>query len=85
MKPIAPTVVAGVRSNDLVACEEIFGPVLVLQSYATLNTALAEANASKYGLQSAIFTTTLETARVATRRLTPPSPGRGSTPAAPPR
>ena len=66
---VAPTVVAGVRSDDLVACEEIFGPVLVLQSYATLDAALAEANASKYGLQSAIFTTTLETARVATRRL----------------
>ncbi|MEM6566667.1 MAG: aldehyde dehydrogenase family protein [Pseudomonadota bacterium] len=66
---VAPTVVAGVRTDDLVSCEEIFGPVLVLSTYRHLDDAIAEANASKYGLQSAIFTTDLHIAREATRRL----------------
>ncbi|MEL6335205.1 MAG: aldehyde dehydrogenase family protein [Pseudomonadota bacterium] len=66
---VAPTVISGVRSDDLVACEEIFGPVLVLQTYGALEEAFREANASKYGLQAAIFTTNLETARLARRGL----------------
>ncbi|MEM0947823.1 MAG: aldehyde dehydrogenase family protein [Pseudomonadota bacterium] len=66
---VAPTVVSGVRSDDLVSCEEIFGPVLVLTTYSDLNDALVEANSSKYGLQSAIFTSNLKVAREATRRL----------------
>ncbi|MEM6634610.1 MAG: aldehyde dehydrogenase family protein [Pseudomonadota bacterium] len=66
---VAPTVVANVKSDDLVACEEIFGPVLVLQTYGALEEALDEANASKYGLQSAIFTSNLKTARTAVRAL----------------
>ncbi|MEM9393081.1 MAG: aldehyde dehydrogenase family protein [Pseudomonadota bacterium] len=65
---VAPTVVSGVKSDDLVSCEEIFGPVLVLSTYSDLNEALTEANASKYGLQSAIFTSNLTVAREATRR-----------------
>lgn len=66
---VAPTVVSGVKSDDLIACEEIFGPVLVLQTYTALDDAFREANASKYGLQAAIFTTDLETARLAKRGL----------------
>ncbi|MEM9437960.1 MAG: aldehyde dehydrogenase family protein [Pseudomonadota bacterium] len=66
---VAPTVISSVQSDDLVACEEIFGPVLVVTTYADLQDALAEANASKYGLQSAIFTSSLKVAREATERL----------------
>ena len=36
--------------------EEAFGPVLVVRPYATLGEALAEVNASRYGLQAALFT-----------------------------
>jgi acyl-CoA reductase-like NAD-dependent aldehyde dehydrogenase len=36
--------------------EEAFGPVLVVRPYATLAEALAEVNASRYGLQAALFT-----------------------------
>ncbi|MEM1273298.1 MAG: aldehyde dehydrogenase family protein [Pseudomonadota bacterium] len=66
---VAPTVVANVKSDDLISCEEIFGPVLSLSTYRDLDAAIAEANASKYGLQSAIFTSSLKVARDATRRL----------------
>ncbi|MEM6889784.1 MAG: aldehyde dehydrogenase family protein [Pseudomonadota bacterium] len=66
---VSPTVLSGVKSDDLVSCEEIFGPVLVLTTYSDLDEALAEANASKYGLQAAIFTSDLNVAREATGRL----------------
>ncbi|MEM1075528.1 MAG: aldehyde dehydrogenase family protein [Pseudomonadota bacterium] len=66
---VAPTVVSGVRSDDLISCEEIFGPVLVVTTYSDLNDALAQANASKYGLQSAIFTASLHVSREAVRQL----------------
>ncbi|HRG99007.1 MAG TPA: aldehyde dehydrogenase family protein [Polyangiaceae bacterium] len=36
--------------------EEAFGPVLVVRPYGTLAEALAQVNASRYGLQAAIFT-----------------------------
>lgn len=66
---VAPTVVMGARSGDLIACEEVFGPVLAIQTYTELDDALREANASDYGLQSAIFTSSLSVARRAVRGL----------------
>lgn len=36
--------------------EEAFGPALVVRPYAALAAALAEVNASRYGLQAALFT-----------------------------
>ena len=38
------------------ACEEVFGPVVTLASYTTLEEAIERINRSKYGLQVAIFT-----------------------------
>lgn len=66
---VEPTVVAGAKPDDLVTCEEVFGPVLVVTTYSDLDEALSEANASKYGLQSAIFTSSLAVARDATSQL----------------
>lgn len=41
----------GMRAVD----EEIFGPVLVVRPYTSIDEAIAEVNASRYGLQAAIF------------------------------
>lgn len=66
---IGPTVIAGVPDDARVVCEEVFGPVVVVLPYATLDEAVARANASAYGLQAAVFTSSLSVAFDAAARL----------------
>lgn len=56
---ISPTIVADVADDARLVCEEVFGPVVVVLPYRTLGEAIARANASAYGLQAAIFTSSL--------------------------
>jgi succinate-semialdehyde dehydrogenase/glutarate-semialdehyde dehydrogenase len=51
-----PTVLDGVPPDSLVATEETFGPVAPVVEIASLDEAIRLANASPYGLLSAIFT-----------------------------
>jgi aldehyde dehydrogenase (NAD+) len=51
-----PTVLVGVPPDAPVAQEEVFGPLLVVQSVRTLEEALALANGTKYGLSVSLFT-----------------------------
>ena len=51
-----PTVLTDVRSDMKVVCREVFGPVVVVQPYASFDEALAMANDSPYGLQAGVFT-----------------------------
>ncbi|MBB4705476.1 aldehyde dehydrogenase family protein [Sphaerisporangium siamense] len=53
---VAPTVLAGVPAGAKVICEEVFGPVLVIQPVASADEAFAAVNDSKYGLQAGVFT-----------------------------
>jgi len=53
---VQPTVFDGVASHMTIAREEIFGPVLALMTFETLEEALASANDSEYGLSASIFT-----------------------------
>jgi aldehyde dehydrogenase (NAD+) len=55
---IAPTLLCGAPSDSRVVQEEIFGPVLVLSTFSTIDEAFALVNASRYGLQAGIFTPT---------------------------
>ncbi|SEN21700.1 MULTISPECIES: aldehyde dehydrogenase family protein [Cryobacterium] len=61
-RSIAPTVLTDVPYDALVWCEEIFGPVVVLQRISDLGSAIALVNRSRYGLQAAIFTGSLQRA-----------------------
>lgn len=66
---MAPTVIADVLpAMDLVA-QETFGPVLALRSFADLDAAMAEVNASAYGLQAGVFTNDHAAIRKLTRGL----------------
>ena len=51
-----PTVLDGVSADSLVATEETFGPVAPVVEISSLDEAIRLANASPYGLLSAIFT-----------------------------
>jgi aldehyde dehydrogenase (NAD+) len=57
-----PTVFADVTDDMEIAREEIFGPVLCVLKYRTLEEAIERANASEYGLAGAVFTTSLDKA-----------------------
>jgi aldehyde dehydrogenase (NAD+) len=53
---VAPTILDGVTPTMRIAQEEVFGPVLAVMSFDTLEEAIAIANGVDYGLSSAIFT-----------------------------
>lgn len=52
---VEPTVFAGVRPDQRIAQDEIFGPVLSLIDVASLDEALAVTNGLRYGLTSSIY------------------------------
>jgi acyl-CoA reductase-like NAD-dependent aldehyde dehydrogenase len=66
---VRPTVIANPRPDDKVQCEEVFGPVVTVTRVATLDEAIERANATRYGLQAAIFSADLATCFEAAQRL----------------
>ncbi|MDG4833091.1 aldehyde dehydrogenase family protein [Solwaraspora sp. WMMD1047] len=64
-----PTVLTGVPADARVRTEEVFGPVLVVESVADEPAAFAAVNDSVYGLQAGVFTHNLKTAFEADRTL----------------
>jgi len=66
---IIPTVFSDVRPNMPVFREEIFGPVLPLVPFDTIEEAFGMVNDSPYGLQAAVFTRDLGTVLAAYRHL----------------
>ncbi|HEX2023320.1 MAG TPA: aldehyde dehydrogenase family protein [Acidimicrobiales bacterium] len=57
-----PTVLAGVGLDADIVWEETFGPILPIVRVADLDEALEITNRSRYGLDSCVFTTSLESA-----------------------
>jgi aldehyde dehydrogenase (NAD+) len=58
----APTVVVDAPADSKVVCDEVFGPVLVLQPVSGVDEAFAAVNASRFGLQTGVFTHDLQVA-----------------------
>ncbi|HTT52241.1 MAG TPA: gamma-aminobutyraldehyde dehydrogenase [Streptosporangiaceae bacterium] len=52
----APTVVSGLRQDDEMIQDEIFGPVITVQRFSTEDEAVAYANGVKYGLAASVWT-----------------------------
>jgi aldehyde dehydrogenase (NAD+) len=65
---VKPTVFAEVRNDMAIAREEVFGPVLVIIGYDTIDEAVAIANDTDYGLAAYVQGKNMDVARnVATR------------------
>ena len=54
-----PTILTHTHSQMKVWAKEIFGPVVILEPYTTLDEAINMVNCSDYGLQAAVFTSNL--------------------------
>ena len=52
---IQPTVLEGIDPRMKVSCEEVFGPVVGLAAFDTIDEAIDLANSSPFGLQAGIF------------------------------
>jgi acyl-CoA reductase-like NAD-dependent aldehyde dehydrogenase len=66
---IRPTVIASPDADLQVSCEEVFGPVVTVNPYDSLDDALRLANGTRYGLQAGIFTENVRTALRAAEEL----------------
>lgn len=60
---LAPTVVGGLSHLSRCATEEIFGPVVTVHTFETLDQATQMTNATEYGLAGSIWTQDLEKGR----------------------
>ena len=59
----APTLITDVSPDSAVIGEEVFGPVLPVMTVPDLDTAIREANRSRYGLGASVWTRDLGVAR----------------------
>jgi len=66
---VPPTLLAGIDDSMSVGCREIFGPVMCIVPFASLDEAIARVNATPFGLATGIFTNRLDDAFAAARRL----------------
>jgi acyl-CoA reductase-like NAD-dependent aldehyde dehydrogenase len=56
----APTVVADVKPEMRISCDELFGPAVAVTPFNNIDEAIALANDTIYGLSAGIFTENLE-------------------------
>lgn len=66
---IEPTVVTGVTQGMAIAQEEVFGPVLAVLTFKTVDDAIALANSTLYGLSAAVWSQDFSTCMTSARRI----------------
>jgi acyl-CoA reductase-like NAD-dependent aldehyde dehydrogenase len=67
--PLGPIVLGEAPETARVVCDEVFGPVCVVNSVHSLAEGYERANATDYGLQAGIFTGSISTALAAAEAL----------------
>lgn len=66
---IQPTILDGVDSKDSLAQEEIFGPVLTVLTFSSVEEAIALANSTDYGLVAGVWSQNIDTAHFVASRV----------------
>jgi acyl-CoA reductase-like NAD-dependent aldehyde dehydrogenase len=66
---LKPTVIVNVADDQKVSCEEVFGPVVIVNPVDSVDEAIERANGTRFGLQAGIFTSSLDSALRAADRL----------------
>lgn len=66
---IEPTIFADVKEDMLIVKDEIFGPVMALMKFKTIEEAITRANDTKYGLAAGIVTKDLNVANTVSRSI----------------
>lgn len=56
----APTIIANVKPEMKISCDEVFGPVVGVARVGNIDDAIALANDTNYGLSAAIFTQNID-------------------------
>ncbi|MBA0754102.1 hypothetical protein Gogos_021824, partial [Gossypium gossypioides] len=64
---IQPTIFADVKEDMIIAKEEIFGPVMSLMKFKTMEEAIKRANDTTYGLAAGVITKDLNVANTVSR------------------
>jgi acyl-CoA reductase-like NAD-dependent aldehyde dehydrogenase len=59
---VEPAVLVGVAPEMGIACEEAFAPIAAVLAYSKLKEAVRLANGTRYGLQAAVFTESIDAA-----------------------
>lgn len=55
-----PTLISNASKDLKVVCDEVFGPVAIIEKFSHFSHALEEVNASSFGLQAGVFTNRLD-------------------------
>ncbi|WAH61124.1 aldehyde dehydrogenase family protein [Pseudomonas silvicola] len=66
---LQPTIVTGVTPQMTLAREEVFGPVLAVLTFSTLDEAIALANDTCYGLSAAVWSKDIDVCLKAARKI----------------
>jgi len=66
---VAPTLLADVDRATPLGCQEVFGPVMCIVPFDTLDEAIERVNSTPYGLATGVFTNRLDDALRAARQL----------------
>ncbi|XP_050365588.1 aldehyde dehydrogenase family 2 member C4-like [Argentina anserina] len=66
---IEPTIFTDVKDDMLIATDEIFGPVMSLMKFKTIEEGIERANNTKYGLAAGIVTKNLDVANTVSRSI----------------
>jgi acyl-CoA reductase-like NAD-dependent aldehyde dehydrogenase len=55
-----PTIVADIKPDMRISCEELFGPAVAVMAFTDIEEAIAMANSTNYGLSAGIFTQNID-------------------------
>ncbi|MED6167852.1 Aldehyde dehydrogenase 2 member C4 [Stylosanthes scabra] len=66
---IEPTIFTNVKEDMRIAQDEIFGPVMALMKFKTIEEAIKNANNTRYGLAAGIVTKNIDTANTMSRSI----------------